>query len=164
MIRGLLVSLRPSQWIKNLVVLLALLFGQRLTHLPSVLDALAAFVIFCAAVGRRLPDQRRRRPRQPIGGIRSNARRPIASGALPVRAALTFAAVLSVGALTAAFALRPLFGVIALSYLGLLALYSGPLKHIVIIDVLTIAIGFVLRARGRCGRDRGGDQRTGSTC
>ena len=42
--------------------------------------------------------------------------------------------------------LRPLFGVLALSYLALLALYSGPLKHIVIIDVLTIAIGFVLRA------------------
>ena len=34
----------------------------------------------------------------------------------------------------------------AAAYLGLLALYSGPLKHIVIIDVLTIAVGFVLRA------------------
>src|SRR5262249_23566149 len=45
-----------------------------------------------------------------------------------------------------AFWLRPLFGVLAVCYLGLLALYSGPLKHVVIIDVLTIAIGFVLRA------------------
>jgi 4-hydroxybenzoate polyprenyltransferase len=48
--------------------------------------------------------------------------------------------------LAAAFLLRPQFGFVAAAYLGLLALYSGPLKHIVIIDVLTIAVGFVLRA------------------
>ena len=72
--------------------------------------------------------------------------RPIASGALPVRVALSAALVLGASALAAAFWLRPLFGVLAAVYLGLLALYSGPLKHIVIIDVLTIAIGFVLRA------------------
>ena len=48
--------------------------------------------------------------------------------------------------LAVAFWLRPEFGLIALAYVGLLALYSGPLKHIVIIDVLTIAVGFVLRA------------------
>jgi 4-hydroxybenzoate polyprenyltransferase len=72
--------------------------------------------------------------------------RPIASGALPVRAALTAAFVLAAVALASAFLLRPLFGLLAISYVALLALYSGPLKHIVIIDVLTIAIGFVLRA------------------
>ena len=49
-------------------------------------------------------------------------------------------------ALAAAFWLRPSFGVVAAAYLALLALYSAPLKHIVILDVLTIAIGFVLRA------------------
>jgi 4-hydroxybenzoate polyprenyltransferase len=56
------------------------------------------------------------------------------------------AAVIGGGALTAAFVINPMFGVLSASYVGLLALYSGPLKHIVIIDVLTIAIGFVLRA------------------
>jgi len=54
--------------------------------------------------------------------------------------------VLAVAALAAAFLLRPMFGIVAAAYLGLLSLYSGPLKHIVIIDVLTIAVGFVLRA------------------
>ena len=49
-------------------------------------------------------------------------------------------------ALGAAWLLRPAFALVAAAYLGLLALYSGPLKHVVIIDVLTIAIGFVLRA------------------
>jgi 4-hydroxybenzoate polyprenyltransferase len=74
------------------------------------------------------------------------AGRPIASGALSVQAALTSAIVLGIVALTAAFALGPRFFIVAALYVALLALYSGPLKHIVIIDVLTIAVGFVLRA------------------
>jgi 4-hydroxybenzoate polyprenyltransferase len=74
------------------------------------------------------------------------AHRPIASGALPVPAAIAAAAMIGTIAIAAAFRLgTPFFGVAA-GYLALLALYSGPLKHIVIIDVLTIAIGFVLRA------------------
>jgi 4-hydroxybenzoate polyprenyltransferase len=56
------------------------------------------------------------------------------------------ATILGVGGLAAAFLLRVEFGIVATCYVGLLALYSGPLKHVVIIDVLTIAIGFVLRA------------------
>ena len=48
--------------------------------------------------------------------------------------------------LGASYLLRPAFALVALTYVGLLALYSGPLKHVVIIDVLTIAIGFLLRA------------------
>src|SRR5205823_14190514 len=60
--------------------------------------------------------------------------------------ALIFAAVLGIGAVTAAFLLGRLFGVIAVTYLLLMVLYSGPLKHVVILDVLTISIGFVLRA------------------
>jgi len=76
------------------------------------------------------------------------ARRPIASGAVPVGTALAVAAVLAVVALSAAFWLGPSFGVVAVAYVGLLALYSTSLKHVVILDVLTIAIGFVLRAVG----------------
>ena len=146
MTRGLLVSLRPSQWTKNLVVFAALLFGQRLDapavgprtrwRRSSIFCALSGVVYLINDVADREADRR-----HPV-----KRRRPIASGAVPVRAALTLAAVLAAAALAAAFALRPPFGVIALSYLVLLALYSGPLKHIVIIDVLTIAIGFVLRA------------------
>jgi 4-hydroxybenzoate polyprenyltransferase len=60
--------------------------------------------------------------------------------------ALGTAAVLGAGALACAFWLSTSFGILAAAYLGLQAMYSGPLKHIVIIDVLTIAIGFVLRA------------------
>ena len=142
---NVVVSLRPTQWTKNLVVLLALLFGQRLTDLRSVLLAAAAFAIFCALSGvvyliNDIADRDADR-RHPV-----KRRRPIASGGLSVPVALVVAAVLGLAGLGAAFALRPAFGLIAISYVVLLALYSGPLKHIVIVDVLTIAIGFVLRA------------------
>ena len=118
---------------------------RRLLDPVAVLQASAAFVIFCLLSGvvyliNDVADRDGDR-RHPIKKFR-----PIASGEVPVAAALTLAAVLTLVAVSAAFWLRPLFGVLALAYLGLLALYSGPLKHIVIIDVLTIAVGFVLRA------------------
>jgi 4-hydroxybenzoate polyprenyltransferase len=144
LVRSLFVSLRPSQWTKNLIVFLPLLFGQRLLEPAAIAASLAAFVIFCALSGviyliNDVADREADR-RHPV-----KMHRPIASGAVSVRAALTLAAVLGFGALAAAFGLRPLFGALALSYVVLLAAYSGPLKHVVIIDVLTIAIGFVLR-------------------
>ena len=60
---GLFTSLRPSQWTKNLIVFAALMFGQRLPDLPSVLYSVGGLRDFLRAVGRRLPDQRRRRSR-----------------------------------------------------------------------------------------------------
>ena len=121
------------------------MFAGRLLDLQSVLLASAAFVIFCALSGvvyliNDVADRDADR-RHPV-----KMRRPIASGELPVRLAVGAAMVLAAAALSAAFALTPLFGVLAASYVVLLGLYSGPLKHIVIIDVLTIAVGFVLRA------------------
>jgi len=142
---NLLLSVRPEQWTKNLFVLGPLMFGQRLLDTASVLKALAAFAIFCALSGvvyliNDVADREADR-RHPI-----KKRRPIASGALSVPAALAAAAVLTAIAVPSAFLVRPQFGILAVSYLALLAVYSGPLKHAVIIDVLTIAIGFVLRA------------------
>jgi 4-hydroxybenzoate polyprenyltransferase len=75
--------------------------------------------------------------------------RPIASGALDPRTALATAAILATGALLMSLlALSPAFAAIAVGYLILNLLYSTWLKHLVILDVLTIAIGFVLRAWG----------------
>ena len=142
---GLLVSLRPSQWTKNLIVFGALGLGQRLFDPTALLYSVAAFLIFCVLSGvvyllNDVVDRQGDRL-HPIKKYR-----PIASGEVPVPVALTVAAVLGAAGLAVSFWLRPLFGVMALSYVGLLAMYSGPLKHVVIIDVLTIAIGFVLRA------------------
>jgi 4-hydroxybenzoate polyprenyltransferase len=138
-------SLRPEQWTKNLIVFGGLLFGQRLFDLPSALKATGAFAVFCALssvvylindVADRDADRR-----HPL-----KKHRPIASGVVSTRAALLTAAAIGIVALAAAFLLRFQFGLFATAYLALLALYSGALKHVVIIDVLTIAIGFVLRA------------------
>jgi 4-hydroxybenzoate polyprenyltransferase len=138
-------SLRPAQWTKNLIIFAALLFGQRLLDPVSVAYSVAAFAIFCALSGvvYLLNDvaDREADARHPV-----KMHRPIASGVLPVPVALATAAVLAIAALASAFWLRPMFGLLGASYLALLALYSGPLKHVVIIDVITIAIGFVLRA------------------
>jgi 4-hydroxybenzoate polyprenyltransferase len=72
--------------------------------------------------------------------------RPLACGALDLSAAITAGLVLAVAALMAAFAIAPAVGMVAIAYLALLSLYSAALKHVVIVDVLVIAAGFVLRA------------------
>ena len=144
LLAGLVASLRPSQWTKNLFVFAGLMFGQRLLEPRAVLAAGAAFVLFCLLSGvvyllNDVADRDADR-QHPIKRLR-----PIASGAVPVSAALTAAFAIGLAALIGAFALRPLFGLLALLYVALLALYSLRLKHVVILDVLTIAIGFLLR-------------------
>jgi len=142
---NLLIALRPAQWTKNLLVFAGLLFGMQLFVPWAVARALGAFVIFCALSGavyliNDIADRESDR-RHPL-----KARRPIASGALPVSTAAAAAAVIAAVALGASFALGRTFALVAAAYVALQMLYSGPLKQIVIIDVLTVSIGFVLRA------------------
>ncbi len=141
---AVLASLRPRQWVKNLFVFAAVIFSQQL-FTPLVWRAAAAFAIFCGLSGAIYlfndvadVDKDRLHPQKKL--------RPIASGALSVRAALTVGVVLLAGCLAAAFSLSPAFGLTALAYSVLLTAYSAWLKHLVILDVLTVATGFVLRA------------------
>jgi 4-hydroxybenzoate polyprenyltransferase len=111
----------------------------------ATLRTLGAFFAFCAlssatylvndAIDR---EQDRRHP--------VKRTRPIASGVVTVHTALTASAVLAVVALGWSFWIAPRLGLTALTYLVLLTVYSLLLKHIVILDVLTIALGFELRA------------------
>jgi len=138
-------SLRPSQWTKNLLVFAGLLFGRKLTDVSEWGDAFIAFGVFCALSGvvylmNDIIDRESDRNHP------TKARRPIASGALPVGTATGAAVVLGAGALAASTLLGPQFVAVAVGYVILQALYSGPFKHIVIIDVLTLSLGFVLRA------------------
>ena len=141
----LLFSLRPGQWTKNLVIFAGLLFGRRLFDSDAVLAAVAAFVVFCILSGVvYLVNDVADRETDRLHPLK--AHRPIASGALPVRVALVSAIALGAIALLAAYRLGWPFTIVAAVYLALQIAYSGPLKHVVIIDVLTIAVGFVLRA------------------
>jgi 4-hydroxybenzoate polyprenyltransferase len=145
---ALLVSLRPSQWTKNLLVFAGLIFSERhlLLQPAAVARASAAFVVFCVLSGVvYLLNDVRDRAADRLHPTKS--RRPVASGDLPTPVALAAAAALGVGALTAAFAgLSIRFGLVAALSLGLLGLSSILLKHVVILDVLTLSSGFVLRA------------------
>src|SRR5687768_10125654 len=129
---GLVTALRPSQWTKNLFVFAGLMVSQRLLEPRAVAAAAAAFALFCLLSGvvyllNDVADRDADR-QHPI-----KRRRPIASGAVPVSAALTAAGTIGLSALIGAFALRPLFGLLALLYVALLALYSLRLKHVVIL-------------------------------
>lgn len=145
--RALWRSLRPHQWVKNLLVFGALIFSRSLTHSDAVLKALAAFVAFClVSSGIYLLndlcdlEEDRRHPKK-----RS---RPLASGELarpPAVGALL--ALLTVGTLLAV-AVKPALGVVLGLYLAMHAGYSLGLKHVAILDVMLIALGFVLRAVG----------------
>ena len=143
--RALLVSLRPHQWTKNLVVLAALAFSKHLFEVDAVLRAGLAFVVFCALSGavylvNDLSDLERDRlhPRKRL--------RPLASGKLSVPAARLAATLLLIAGLGASLALGPAFAAVSLTYVVLNLAYSFGLKNVVILDVLSISLGFVLRA------------------
>jgi 4-hydroxybenzoate polyprenyltransferase len=141
---AVLVSLRPRQWVKNLFVFAGLVFGHRL-FTASVWPALGAFAIFCALSGaiyllNDAADREKDRlhPKKRL--------RPIAAGRLPLRVAFGVAVALIAAGLVAGARLSTGFLLVAAAYVVLLAAYSAWLKHIVIVDVLTVAVGFVLRA------------------
>jgi 4-hydroxybenzoate polyprenyltransferase len=143
-VAALVASVRPRQWVKNLFVFAGVIFSHKL-FTPDAWLALAAFAVFCALSGvvyllNDVADRERDRA-HPVKRLR-----PIASGALSVPAAVTAALVLAGGALAAAAALGGSFLVTAVAYVTLLVLYSVWLKHVVIVDVLTVSSGFVLRA------------------
>jgi 4-hydroxybenzoate polyprenyltransferase len=144
-LKQLFISLRPHQWTKNLVVLAALTFAERLYHVPSLLLAGGAFVVFCTLSGsvyllNDLADLEGDR-RHPV-----KRTRPLASGALSPSVAKSAAVALVAAGLAASFAIGGTFAAIAALYFGAMTAYSLALKNVVVIDVLIVAMGFVLRA------------------
>ena len=142
---SLFVSLRPDQWTKNLIVFAALIFAVKLLDPAALANASAAFLIFCALSGAVYlindvsdRDADRQHPLKCM--------RPVAAGEISPGLALGFAVVLSAAAVTGSFALNRSFGMAAVAYLALQVLYTRSLKHVVVLDVMAIAIGFVLRA------------------
>lgn len=143
--RYLLKTMRPKQWTKNLVVFAGIIFAQKLFTDIYLLKSMAAFAIFCGLSGsvyiiNDLVDIERDRA-HPLKKYR-----PLASGQLSAKLAAGFVVLTTVASLGGAFRLNIPFGLIALAYFALTTVYSFRLKNVVIVDVLAIAIGFVLRA------------------
>lgn len=138
--------MRPRQWMKNVVLLAALVFDRQLgiNHIPAMLHTLAGFVLFCLLSGlvyiiNDIADRE-------VDRIHPQKRlRPIASGELPVPLAWGGAAVLVLVVFPLAWWLSPYFALVSLGYLILNLTYSKWIKHIPLLDVFSIAVGFVLR-------------------
>jgi len=140
-------AMRPYQWTKNLLVFAALVFSQHAAEVDMVAVSAMAFVAFCLLssamyVFNDLMD---------IQGDRAHPKkcdRPLASGALSVPAGWALAVVLSTTGLLLGALIGLPFLVVLLAYAGLTMAYSMGLKHVAIIDVMAVALGFVLRAVG----------------
>jgi decaprenyl-phosphate phosphoribosyltransferase len=140
----LLKTARPRQWLKNVAVFAALIFSGFLFYPGYFLRAFEGLLIFCALASSiyifndviDAPQDRKHPFKQ---------KRPIASGDLSVPTALFAAGVLLVGSLVIARTLSFFFFFILLAYLGLNVAYSTKLKRVAILDVFTIAAGFILR-------------------
>jgi 4-hydroxybenzoate polyprenyltransferase len=144
MLSALLKTMRPRQWTKNGFIFAALVFDKQLVILNSVLRTLAGFVLFClisSAVyifndlsdieaDRLHPDKRNR---------------PIPSGKLPVGVAWGAGVVLVALSLGLGYVLSPAFAAVVAVYFVMNLAYTRWLKHILILDVIIIAAGFVLR-------------------
>ncbi len=144
---GLIKALRPRQWIKNFAVFAALIFSGTLLDPTNQLRALGAFFLFCifSSATYLLNDcfDIERDKLHPF-----KKKRPIASGLLPVPVAIGLALLLIIIFLPFSYKLSPAFFFASFTYLVMQLFYSGFLKHIILIDVLVIAAGFVLRVYG----------------
>jgi 4-hydroxybenzoate polyprenyltransferase len=140
-------AMRPKQWPKNAFVFAALVFDGDLFQITLLWRTILAAILFCLMSGviylindivdiekdRQHPEKRHR---------------PLASGQLGTTTAIAAAAGISGVSLPLAFLLDVPFGVVLAGYFALQVAYSFVLKDLVIIDVLTVAAGFVLRAVG----------------
>lgn len=137
-------SLRIKHWIKNVVIFAAPLFALKfqLVYLGWVTVGFFAFSFLASAfylVNDVVDIEKdRKHPRK--------KNRPVASGEISVFAALTTAAILAIGSIGVAFFLDMSFGLILCTYAFLQLLYNWQLKQVVILDIMVVALGFVLRA------------------
>ncbi len=144
MLIDLIRSMRPRQWPKNAFVFVALLFDRKFFDPASVWPTVVAFVLLCLMSGavylmNDLADIESDRQHP------TKRNRPLPSGRLSPRVAAVAAVTLAIFSLVAGYFLSWELAAILLLYLLSQVAYTFRLKHIVLIDVLTIAAGFVLR-------------------
>jgi len=143
--RAAVAALRPRQWLKNLLLFAGILFAAELSDRARWVEAIAAFVAYCAASSAaylvndvRDVEADRQHP--------VKRRRPIARGELRPRTAVVLAVALAIVALGIGVALGPWSLALLLAFVALQAAYTLALKHVVLVDVCVIALLFVIRA------------------
>ena len=139
--------LRPKQWIKNLFIFAALLFSKNIEKLPYIIMAAYAFLCFCITsstvyIFNDMLDieKDREHPRK--------RKRPLAAGVITKREAQILMTFMLPAAIAFSFMLNYSFGIIIMIYLLNNLLYTLYVKHLVILDVMSIALGFILRVAG----------------
>jgi len=144
-LKNILISMRPKQWVKNLIIFAGLIFSQNLGHPQMLIDSVLAFILFCGISSAvYLVNDIMDRKADSLHPAKRH--RPIASGALPWPTALLIAMVLGFTGCGVSFLINVPFGIVALIYFLLMLGYSLGIKRLVIIDVFVISAGFVLRA------------------
>jgi 4-hydroxybenzoate polyprenyltransferase len=142
---ALFVSLRPAQWVKNLVLPLPFLFGGALGEARGWVLAGAGFLVFCVVSSAvYLVNDVMDRERDRAHPVKRH--RPLATGELPVPAALAAAGMLLAAGLLVGFLLSRAFGQWCFLYAGLMVAYSLWLKRIPFLEALIVAAGLPLRA------------------
>jgi len=137
--------LRPTQWAKNLVLFAALIFSKHLFNAEDVAIVVVAFAAFClVASGAYVMNYIRDCERDRQHPLKS--RRPLPSGRVPRSTAVAVAIGLVTVGLIVAFALGVGFGLLTAFYFAMQVAYTFAVKDMVILDVMSIAAGFVVRA------------------
>ena len=143
-LKDLIILARPHQYVKNTFIFLPIFFGLQITNTQFLLNAFIAFIAFSLTASSLyiLNDYHDREEdrKHPVKKLR-----PLASGAVTTQAALVFMVILFVSGMTLMAALSLQAVIILAFYLVMIVAYSYYFKHIAIIDVSIIAIGFVLR-------------------
>src|SRR5438045_651105 len=143
--RAAFVALRPRQWTKNLLLFAGIIFAARIGDLSSWVEATMAFVAYCAASSASyLVNDVRDAPHDRLHPVKRA--RPIARGELSPRLAELLAALLIFGAVLLVASLGLASILFLCTFFALQAAYTLTLKHVVLLDVMTIGGLFVVRA------------------
>jgi len=144
-IGAILKTARPYHWLKNPIVFAALIFARKYNDLSAIEKSIGAFIVFCLAASavyfiNDITDRAKDRL-HPLKKLR-----PIASGKLSPGVAGAVTVILLALALVLGYELGRNFMLLVIAYVVLNFAYSLGLKNLVILDVMSVAMGFVLRA------------------
>lgn len=149
MIKELIISMRPRQWYKNLVIFIGIVFSLNLLNFNLWIDAIGAFAIFCTLSGSIYLindildiEKDKNHPKKRF--------RPIASGKLKLNYVILTVIILIALSFVISYLINLLFLVAALTFFLLLLIYSTFLKNLIIVDIMIISTGFVIRAVAGC--------------